>query len=43
LPSLGQPVTLRIPKNGRLVEWSPQPAPVGVADLALASESSGPE
>jgi len=43
LPSLGQPVTLRIPKNGRLVEWSPQPAPVGVADLALASESSGTE
>jgi outer membrane receptor protein involved in Fe transport len=25
LPSMGQPMTLRIPKNGRLVEWSPKP------------------
>jgi uncharacterized radical SAM superfamily Fe-S cluster-containing enzyme len=24
LPSMGQPLTLRIPKNGRLVEWSPK-------------------
>jgi len=24
LPSMGQPMTLRIPKNGRLVEWSPK-------------------
>jgi uncharacterized radical SAM superfamily Fe-S cluster-containing enzyme len=26
LPSMGQPMTLRIPKNGRLVEWSPKPS-----------------
>jgi hypothetical protein len=43
LPSMGQPMTLRIPKNGRLVEWSPKPAPVRVLDLAIACETSGPE
>ena len=29
LPSMGQPMTLRIPKNGRLVEWSPKPGTAG--------------
>ena len=32
LPSMAQPMTLRIPKNGRLVEWSPKPGPAaGIA------------
>ena len=44
LPSMGQPMTLRIPKNGRLVEWSPKPGPAaGVPNLALACEASGPK
>jgi len=29
LPSTGQPMTLRIPKNGRLVEWSPKARTAG--------------
>ena len=40
---VGQPVSLHIPKNGRLVEWSPKAAPLPVPDLALACEVSGPE
>jgi tetraether lipid synthase len=40
LPSIGQPMTLRIPKNGRLVEWSPRLTPAGVPDLALACEGA---
>jgi uncharacterized radical SAM superfamily Fe-S cluster-containing enzyme len=44
LPSMGQPMTLRIPKDGRLVEWSPKPSPAaGVPNLALACEASGTE
>jgi tetraether lipid synthase len=44
LPSMGHPMTLRIPKNGRLVEWSPKPTPAaGVPNLALACEASGPD
>jgi hypothetical protein len=44
LPSMAQPMTLRIPKNGRLVEWSPKPSPAaGVPKLALACEASGPD
>jgi uncharacterized radical SAM superfamily Fe-S cluster-containing enzyme len=41
LPSSGQPITLRIPKNGRLVDWSPKPVTAGVPDLALACDTSG--
>jgi hypothetical protein len=44
LPSMAQPMTLRIPKNGRLVEWSPKPGPAaGLPNLALACEASGPK
>jgi len=41
---MGQPMTLRIPKSGRLVEWLPKPgAAAGVPNLALACEASGPK
>jgi len=44
LPSMAQPMTLRIPKDGRLVEWSPTPGPAaGVPNLALACEASVPK
>jgi hypothetical protein len=44
LPSMAQPMTLRIPKNGRLVEWAPAPAPAaGAPNLSLACEASGPK
>ena len=43
LPTMAQPMTLRIPRNGRLAEWSPKSTPAGIPDLALASEASGPK
>ena len=36
LPSMGQPMTLRIPKNGRLVEWSPKSGTGRCSNLPLA-------
>jgi 7,8-dihydro-6-hydroxymethylpterin dimethyltransferase len=47
LPDRGQPVSLKIPKNGRLVEWTPGPAPgarpvhaaVGLAGIGDARRS----
>jgi hypothetical protein len=38
LPGNGQPVSLKIPKNGRLVEWTPRPA-VGLAGIGDARPS----
>src|SRR5712671_1764392 len=29
LPSNAQPITLHVPKDGRLVQWEPRPAPIG--------------
>jgi tetraether lipid synthase len=38
LPANAQPVSLKIPKNGRLVDWTPRPG-VGLAGIGDASPS----